>query len=201
MLILAAQTNTVAVAAITAGATLTAAVFIAIVTAITTDRRQEKALGHDRDLADLRELVDEAAIVVNDAGDALDRLTEAVMKASPEKPQPAAVMMARDDVRIVRNRLDAINARVRVRVGEASPLTVHVQGCVDAVHFGWLAGGTSDLGKMFQLVDAARDAWQESASAFVDAAVARIGVAEPPAAPTSVPIMAPLIPLPSRILR
>lgn len=163
-----------------AGITVAGALVVAVITAVTTNRRQREALKHDRelaDLADLRKLLDEAAVVMNDAGDALDELLVRFMEHGAALPQDI-----REKVAQFGRDLDTLNARIRVRVGNDVPLTTSFQACVDAVHAGWRA--TRRLEDAESLVERREElqtitlTFRMSAGAFVEAAVERAGTAE-----------------------
>jgi hypothetical protein len=122
--------STEGVAGITAGATLAAALALAGITAWTTNRRQKRdlaaeaerqadALSHERelhDLADLRKLLDEAAV-------ALDRAVPAEvvdLRLTPYPRQLEAKSKMDDDASV----LDVLHARLSVRLGPRHKITL-----------------------------------------------------------------------------
>jgi hypothetical protein len=131
MLVLASAEG---VAGITAGATVAAALIIAGITARTTNRRQREALKHDRelaDLADLRKLLDGAAVALDLARDARND----VERAFPQTGDQMRVLNDR-----LKERSDALQVmvvRLRVRLGEQEALVTHfvtAAGAVENTH-------------------------------------------------------------------
>jgi len=174
MLVLA---STDGVAAITVGGALV----VAVITAVTTNRRQREALKHDRelaDLADLRKLLDEAAVVINYAGDALDELLVRFIEGGAALSQNA-----REKVAQLGRDLDTLNARLRVRVGNDAALTTSFQVCVDDVHAGWRTTrrleDAENLVERREELQAITQALRKSAGEFINRAVERAGTAEP----------------------
>jgi hypothetical protein len=125
------------VAGITAGATLTAALGLAFVTIYTTNRRLSEErdrhirdLDHDReltDLSDLRALLDEAAVAIDQARAArlqAERMATraSVQGISQQQRQQYAREASKELEQTVRP-LVAMNARLRVRLGADDPIT------------------------------------------------------------------------------
>jgi|SRR6202035_3458418 len=173
MLILASAEGVAAI-------TVAAALGVAFITAITTNRRQREALKHDRelfDLADLRKLLDEATLLIHDAGDAL-----AALEVRFNEHGKALAEDEREKVEKAGRRLDEASARMYVRMPEDARLTTTLQACVDAVHDGWrslrrLEDAESVAARRADL-EAAQTALGESGGAFIQAAHERAGTVE-----------------------
>lgn len=197
-----------------AAATIIAAAILAGVAAVTTNRRQTKALkdagerpereltadaarqrreltaraeeqkrqlSHARelaDLADLRQLLDEAAAALNDAVDASHRLDVAAGEHGSSLAHDAG-----DEVADHGRRLVTLNARLQVRLGKDDPVAVHFDEGCNAMWKSWQHARpdpeetpTERSERRKQM----RDAWQAlntSLDAFLAAAVTRAGTA------------------------
>jgi len=157
----------------------TAIVAVALVTAVTTNRRQREALKHDRelaDLADLRKLLDEAAVALNEAADAFDLLLLELHTHGRKLPGEV-----RERLAACGNRLLEVRARLTVRVGLNSRLARAFGEAADALHaawreVGWLEDDDDEVlqGKR-ELVELAHDDWDAAFGAFLTAAVDRAG--------------------------
>jgi len=137
--------NAEGVAGITAGATLIAALGLALVTIYTTDRRLSEErdrhirdLDHDRelaDLSDLRELLDEAAVVVDQARASRHQAEIKVHMASaqgvPRQQRREYVEEASKEIDQTAPPLIAMNARLRVRLGADDPITTALRDAAD----------------------------------------------------------------------
>jgi hypothetical protein len=185
MLVLAS--DVVWVAAVSAGAPSLAAFAVAGITAKTTNARQKKQLDaeaarqageleHDRelaDLADLRNLLDQAAATLDLARDALDALTVRLMEwgaSLPDEPK--------DKVEKQGRALDALNARLSVRLGADDPITSHFARACRAVAKTWVQIARLDeegLREIRSEVHTQRQIFDEAVSAFLAAAVKRAG--------------------------
>lgn len=125
------------VAGITAGATLTAALGLAFVTIYTTNRRLSeerdrhmRELDHDRelaDLSDLRALLDEAAVAIDQARatrrQAERMVDKASAKGSSQQQRRQYVKEVSREIEQTVRPLVAMNARLRVRLGADDPIT------------------------------------------------------------------------------
>jgi hypothetical protein len=176
MLILASAEG---VAGITAGATVVGALALAVITAHTTNRRQRESLAHARelaDLADLRKLLDEAALALNDARDARDDLEVGLTEHGVALPDDRKRPLAERGRSLV-----ALNARLLVRLGENDPIASHFEEANEALEHTWrqvsyLADDTTEsFMEKRSAVRAAATTFAESSSAFMRAAVARAG--------------------------
>jgi hypothetical protein len=168
-----------AVAGITAGATIIAALIIAVITARTTNGRQERQLEHDRelaDLADLRKLLDEAAVALNGARDARDELDVSLTEhgvALPDEPKRQFKECGQG--------LVVLSARLTVRLGEADPIATHFEAACEALLRTWRQVSYLDddtaasLKEKRTTIRADREAFAASASGFMRAAVKRAG--------------------------
>ncbi|MFI5008994.1 MAG: hypothetical protein ACHQDY_01830 [Solirubrobacterales bacterium] len=163
-----------AVAGITAGATLAAAVILACITAWTTNERQKRdlmaeaerqseALSHQReihDIGDLRMLLDQAALALNDAGDAIEMMLEA------NAEHGAVGQDVRDRVAKCEQMLVAPLMRLHVRLGRYDPIVVHFrEAYLATVRWQFSKNGIEDTWSTF---DRAKDE-------FLFAAVSRAG--------------------------
>jgi DNA repair exonuclease SbcCD ATPase subunit len=200
------------VALIGAAATISAAATLAGVAAITTNRRQTKALkdagerqeralaadaerqrrelnaraeeqqqqlDHARklaDLADLRQLLDEAAAALNDAVDASHRLHMAAGEHGSSLAHNAG-----DEVADCGRRLVTLNARLQVRLGKDDPVALHFDGGCNAMWGSWRHAHPSPEETGTELIERRKqmhDAWQalnSSLDEFLAAAVKRAG--------------------------
>jgi hypothetical protein len=110
-----------------------ATVGVAVITAVTTNRRQRESLRHDRelvDLADLRALLDEAAIALDRTGRVREDVEAAFALsgfALPDKKKQAL------DEQF--SKLAEFNARLNLRLGVENLVAVHFEEANDAVYF------------------------------------------------------------------
>ena len=189
MLILASAEG---VAGITAGATLTAALGLALVTIYTTNRRLSeerdrhiRELDHDRelaDLADLRLLLDEAAIAIDRARAARDQTEIEVHLAGVQgitkQQRRKYVEDAAKEIAQTAPPLIAMNARLRVRLGADDPITLaltdaanHLQMMViRAFPLQWLPDKDTDEVLVTQATQDGRDFEHASQTFFAAAA-------------------------------
>jgi hypothetical protein len=177
------------VAGITAGGTLFAAAGLAFVTLRTTNRRlsaesarQRRELAHDRelaDIADLRSLLDEAAIMLDEA--------EAAVVSTSEKMKPPfddagnlgdhpddIDVVAEQEVAILSEcilRLDTLTARLSIRLGEKDPVTEAFR----EARMGVVETRSAILFERYGDVDLASMKLSVSISAFYTRAVAKVG--------------------------
>jgi hypothetical protein len=109
-----------------------ATVGVAVITAVTTNRRQRESLIHDRelfDLADLRRLLDEAAVALDRAG----RVREDVELAFASSGF-AVAGEKREALEGQFDRLGEINSRLNLRLGVEDPIAVHFEEANDALY-------------------------------------------------------------------
>jgi hypothetical protein len=127
MLVLASAEG---VAGTTASATVVAALIIAGITARTTNRRQREALNHDRelaDLADLRKLLDDAAIAIDAARSARQDAEVRVRMIGMDSPPSLREKLAREAQKVIHDGegpLRTLTAGLRVRLGSGDPITL-----------------------------------------------------------------------------
>jgi hypothetical protein len=156
-----------------AGITVGGAIVVALITAFTTNRRQREALTHDRelaDVADLRALLDETAIVLEDAV-----VAEPTLLDRHQRDEWSG-RIARD-----REQLWRLHARIMVRLGLDHALAKKLKSAILA------------LTRMANLIPPSTDArdsaeaerieaivkeggvFVEHGDAFIEAAAARVG--------------------------
>lgn len=146
MLVLVASAE--AVAGITAGATLLAGLALAGVTIHTTNRRlseeavrQKRALGHDRqlaDLTDLRVLLDEFAVALDRGRTARDEMVLLAQTARHIQPRiHEEVRRTADPAKAIGHELLALTMRLQVRLGGNDPIAVAALGASEALHAMW----------------------------------------------------------------
>lgn len=110
-----------------------ATVGVAVITAVTTNRRQRESLRHARelvDLADLRGLLDEAAIALDRAGHVREDVEAAfalVGFAIPDEKRQA--------LSVQYSKLVELNARLNLRLGVEDLVSVHFEEANDALYF------------------------------------------------------------------
>ncbi len=140
---------------------------------------QERQLDHARklaDLADLRQLLDEAAAALNDAVDASHRLHVAAGEHGSSLARNAG-----DEVADHGRRLVTLNARLQVRLGKDDPVAVHFDEGCNAMWESWRHASPNPEETSTELIERRkqmRDAWQAlntSLDAFLAAAVTRAG--------------------------
>jgi hypothetical protein len=189
--------STEGIAAITAGATLVAALGLALITVYTTKRRLSEAgarqeenlageaerqaatLVHGRelaDLADLRALLDEAAVALNRAREGLDELKVGLDEHGRVLPSEI-----KDKVAECGRQLLDLAARLQVRLGADDPIAVHFGEANMAMLTSWrqvvfLIDDTAErIAARKKALQDARDAFAVSTDAFLRAAVERAG--------------------------
>jgi len=140
---------------------------------------QKRQLDHARelaDLADLRKLLDEAALALSDAKDASDelhlRLIEHGLKL-PDGPKQQFAVSGRTII--------ALSARLVVRLGDDDPIASHFEQASEALQNIWhqVSYLDDDTAESFKekrrVMQADRDTFAESSRAFTRAAVERVG--------------------------
>jgi hypothetical protein len=191
------------VAAITAGASLIAASALAAVTVYTTNRRiggehdrlrselaaeaerQATALAHARELADLddlRVLLDEVAVAIDQALVAQERAGATVRLAHRNK-KDKRIADARTLIEDVAPAFVALTARLRVRLGGSDPITISVAEAgrslaeMQAIAV-WVKYGRYGPETTLDLSKAAYERLTQAAQTFYQAAVERAGARE-----------------------
>jgi hypothetical protein len=110
-----------------------ATVGVAVLTAVTTNRRQRESLRHDRelvDLADLRTLLDEAAIALDRAGRVREDVESAFALAGFAIPDEKKQALDEQFTKLAE-----LNARLSLRLGVEDLVTVHFEEANDALYF------------------------------------------------------------------
>jgi hypothetical protein len=168
------------VTAITVGGALV----VAVITAITTNRRQREALNHDReltDLADLRVLLDEAAIAIERSHYKFDNLVKRFDEHGRDLPDEP-----REELAEAGRAMLALSARLKLRLGENGPVASPFEQAGNEmlktfhkIHPDELNGAPDNvveekLGEMELSKAAFEEAWTE----FTTAAVRRAGTIE-----------------------
>jgi hypothetical protein len=183
----------IATAELVTAFTVVGAVVVAVITAITTNRRQREALRHDRELADLndlRSLLDEAAVAFRRSRDKFDNLVKRFEEHGKEVPDKCRKELAK-----VGRTMLALEARLIVRLGEEGPVTRPFGDACQEMLNAW--HGVSDLELedasdeeiAEKLVDVKRskkvfdEAWEE----FAAAAQNRAGATEARRQPRWIP--------------
>ncbi len=140
---------------------------------------QKRQLNHARelsDLADLRQLLDEAAAALNDAVDASHRLHVAAGEHGS-----SLAHNPRDEVANYGRRLVTLNARLQVRLGKDDPVTVHFDEGCNAIWESWRHASPDPEETSTERIERRkqmRDSWQAlntSLDVFLAAAVTRAG--------------------------
>jgi uncharacterized membrane protein len=198
VLILASAEN---VAYITGGATVIAALILGAFGALAAERRltkqindaadrqkreldadarQQRAdLEHDRelaDLADLRKLLDEAAVAVNKARNARDELIVAFSEHGTKLSKDD-----KDKLALAGQAIDALNMRILVRLGVRDPISEQFAGISAALLATWreVSYMSDEPGEMIaekhRAIRAAKKPFDESMAMFLVEAVKRAG--------------------------
>jgi hypothetical protein len=110
-----------------------ATVGVAVITAVTTNRRQRESLRHDRelvDLADLRTLLDEAAIALDRAGSVREDVEAAFALSGFAMPDEKKQALGEHF-----SQLAELNARLNLRLGVEDLVAVHFEEANDALYF------------------------------------------------------------------
>jgi len=168
------------VTAITVGGALV----VAVITAATTNRRQRESLNHDRelaDLADLRQLLDEAAVAMQTSHDKFDNLQKRFEEHGKDLSD-----VQRDDLAKSGRVMLALSARLRVRLGGGGPVTLPLEETTEAMLATWhdvtseeLDEATDDvIAEKLAAMESAKDDFETAWDAFTAAAVARAGTVE-----------------------
>lgn len=183
-----------------AALTLAGAIVVALITAVTTDKRlsrqinaererqerdlaagaerQRADLAHDRELAylaDLRNVLDEAALALNDAQDARGRVRLAEGWRDPDRAQ------ARQETAERGRRLVGTLARVQVRLGTEDPIATGFDEACGAWWDVWHNSlptpdeNSSELIERHKRLHVASETLVASTTAFRAAAVERVG--------------------------
>lgn len=144
---------------------------------------QRRQLGHARelaDLADLRKLLDEAAVALNDAIDASHRLDITAAQHGTSLPDDAG-----DEAAALGRLLVTLHARLQVRLGQDDPIAARLDDASNAIWNSWRhARATPEEISSEQIERRARmrDAWRAlnaSNEAFLAAAAERVGTVGP----------------------
>jgi hypothetical protein len=140
---------------------------------------QRRQLDHARelaDLADLRKLLDEAAIALNDAIDASHRLDVAAAQHGTSLPDDAG-----DESAALGRLLVTLHARLQVRLGQHDPIAARFDDASKAMWDSWLHARATPEETSSELMERRahmRDAWRGlnvSNEAFLAAAAERVG--------------------------
>jgi hypothetical protein len=168
------------VTAITVGGALV----VAVITAITTNRRQREALNHDReltDLADLRVLLDEAAIAIEQSHDKFDNLVKRFDehgRSLPDEP--------RDELAEAGRVVLALSARLNIRLGENGPVALPFEQAGEemlktfhGIHPDDLNRASDDaIEEKLEEMELSKAAFEVAWAEFTTAAVERAGTVE-----------------------
>jgi hypothetical protein len=157
------------VAFITGGATIIAAVILGGLAAWTAERRQAAALAHDRelaDLADLRSLLDEAAVALNRADDG--RAASEVRFTERPAHMPDETM---NEVRDAGRALFTLRERLYVRLGREDPMARSFASATTALLSMWHAARSLQHDDSATAVQEARRLLRENRDAFERARV------------------------------
>jgi hypothetical protein len=166
------------------GITVAGALAVALITAFTTNRRQRESLNHDRelaDLADLRALLDEAAVAFERSYDMFDNLVKRFGEHGEDLPGEHRSNLA-DAGRVML----ALKARLHVRLGENSPITTPFDLGVHEMSMTWHdlhpenleQASEADLSEMLTKMEDSKGRFVEARTSFGKAAVARAGTVE-----------------------
>jgi hypothetical protein len=110
-----------------------ATVGVAVITAVTTNRRQRESLRHDRelvDLADLRTLLDEAATALDRAGRVREDVEAAFALSGFAIPDEKKEALGEQFTKLAE-----LNARLNLRIGVEDLVAVHFEEANDALYF------------------------------------------------------------------
>jgi hypothetical protein len=143
-------------------------------------RRQQATLTHDRelaDLADLRTLLDEAAVALNDADEARIGL-ELGLTQHGRKVPCETLTMAREAGRA----LYALRERLFVRLGKKHAIALHFHEATAALQATWAAvsslhedSDAHEVQESRNIVRSKRESFQRACEGFIEAAVERAG--------------------------
>lgn len=197
--------STEGVAGITAVATIVAALIIAVITARTTNSRQERQiaaeaerqqreldartdgqqrqLAHARelaDLADLRKLLDEFAVTLDRGRAARDEML--LLAQTARHIRPTLEQQAKETADAAKEPgqdLLALTVRLRVRLGSDDPITAAAYEAVDALHAMWqqveLLPSQKDFSAVHTIISSADSDFTRSSTEFIEASVERAG--------------------------
>jgi hypothetical protein len=157
---------------------------VAVITAMTTNRRQREALRHGRELADLddlRALLDEAAVAMRRSRDKFDNLVKRFEEHGKDMPEAP-----REELAEAGRTMLALDARLIVRLGEKGPVTLPFETACDEMLDTWhgvshieLEGiSAEEVADTVADIKQSKEAFDEAWEAFAVAAVARAGTAE-----------------------
>lgn len=174
----------IATAEVVTAFTVVAAIVVAVITAVTTNRRQREALRHDRelaDLADLRALLDEAAVAMRRSRDKFDNLVKRFEELGKDLSD-----VSREELAEAGRTMLALDARLIVRLGEEGPVTLPFETACTEMLDTWhgvvdveLEGASEEeIADKVAERKRSKAAFDEAWEAFVKAAVARVGTAE-----------------------
>ncbi len=159
-----------------------ATIGVAVITAVTTNRRQRESLRHDRelvDLADLRALLEEAAIALDRAGNVREEVEASFASegfAMPDEQKEA--------LREQFGKLAELNARLSLRLGVEDAIAVHFEEANDALYLileclytkEWDSAAAVERSREMILDYGAKSAGHSSA--FMTVAVERAGLVQ-----------------------
>jgi hypothetical protein len=138
--VLLLASDSVGIAGITAGATVAVGLAVALITAKTTNDRQQRQLSeeakrlattlkHERELADLddiRKVLDEATLALSEASDAAKRSRHRVFGEIHDSTDPSTRRQTAEEIeselRQISDPLSPLLARLRVRLGSTDPI-------------------------------------------------------------------------------
>ena len=174
-----------------AGITLGGAVAVALVTAVTTNRRQREQLAHDRelfDLADLRKLLDEAAGLLNRAGAIRDEVQQRAGSIRSTGPAPAREQMGLEGNKKIDEAsapLLVMEARLRVRLGPSDSAALAFESATRSVRLlgVWIVGlafeADTALPEIREELEGATEEFVAAYDAFLTAATNLAGTIRP----------------------
>jgi hypothetical protein len=140
--------------------------------------RLDATLAHERelaDLADLRKLLDESVVALNDARDARDQLEISFGEHGLHVP-PEPLYKLRD----CGNTIDRLLVRIHIRLGAEDEITDSFQGAAEALLATWRAAKSEDDDALVMkekrgAIRVAHGDFVKSYNAFMRAATARAG--------------------------
>jgi hypothetical protein len=168
------------VTAITVGGALV----VALITAVTTNRRQRESLNHDReltDLADLRGVLDEAAVAIRTGHDKFDNLQKRFEEHGKDLPDKQ-----RDELAESGRVMLALNARLTVRLGEGGPVTKPLEEMCGTMLATWHdvtseafeEAADDAIGERLAYAEIAKERFETAWDDFTAAAVAKAGTVD-----------------------
>lgn len=160
------------------GITVAGALVVALITAVTTNRRQREALNHDRalaDLSDLRKLLDEVAITLRRAEDVFNNLALRFEEHGKELPRGPIKRFAKSGKEVLE-----VRARLGVRLGEDETVVQCLEKAVKAMQEAWGRQVDTDLSERtdekLAAVQKLEGEFAEAVEDFTTAAAARAGI-------------------------